>query len=127
MEASRKKSHLVLAEKTVLTRRKKWQHFKKRNEYTPKKKKKSGSIKRKGLMRIPVLLCPGCKETLSRVRREKERENRGCQRTLAFHPTAVASGNSSIWVSRRSVWTETHCTLVHTSFASCPRFSPTPQ
>lgn len=40
MEASRKKSHLVLAEKTVLTRRKKWQHFKKRNEYTPKKKKK---------------------------------------------------------------------------------------
>ena len=39
MEASRKKSHLVLAEKIVLTKRKEWQHFKTRNEYTPKKKK----------------------------------------------------------------------------------------
>ena len=39
MEASRKKSHLVLAEKIMLTKRKKRQHFKKRNEYTPKKKK----------------------------------------------------------------------------------------
>lgn len=39
MDASRKKSHLVLAEKIVLTKRKKRQHFKKRNEYTKKKKR----------------------------------------------------------------------------------------
>ena len=44
MEASRKKSHLVLAEKIVLTKRKEWQHFKTRNEYTPKKKKKNQVI-----------------------------------------------------------------------------------
>lgn len=105
MDASRKKSHLVLAEKIVLTKRKKRQHFKKRNECTPKKKQKkeSGYIKRKGLIRIPVLVCTGCKETMcrdetGRVKRKLTESFTGlvCRQTFVFHPTIMASGNSSI-------------------------------
>ena len=103
MEASRKKSHLVLAEKIVLTKRKEWQHFKTRNEYTPKKKKKSGYIKRKGLTRIPVLVCTVCKETMSRDETGRVKrtltESFTChvfQQTFVFHPTILASGNSPI-------------------------------
>lgn len=103
MEASRKKSRLLLAEKIVLTKRKKRQHFKKRNEYTTTTTKESGYIKRKGLSRTPVLVCTGCKETMcrdeaGRVKRKLAESFTGlvCRQTFVFHPTIMASGNSSI-------------------------------
>ena len=99
MEASRKKSHLVLAEKIVLTKRKEWQHFKTRNEYTPKKK--GHSRRALHVMCFSRLLCSTPQSWL------QETVPYECQVTL--------------------YWQKLAASLCHTSFAFYPRFSPTPQ